>query len=211
MKLKLIKDISRILYYAINNPNNLQITQGTLRRYSYNEPYDVLMNAMFQVLVDYVEIDCALSNWDNRKKKYLLAKIPIINAFVPPKRSVNYGTDYLLQQSEAIENDPHHIKDEVYCNNWAQTLLFLYLWWTKIRPARICSWEESGLKEWIEAHPDFDMIQTLRMSKDQKENDMVYQKFIDLSKKRADIDNKRDEEDNRMMHILLNNKQHMWT
>jgi hypothetical protein len=203
--------LERILYYAFNNPKVIHITEGYMNRYSYNEPDDIFIHAAFQVLIDYVDIECALNNPDNKNKRYILSYVPLLKCLVPPKRSAKHGTGYLMDEAELYEKDSKIPKDDVYCTNPSQILLFLYLWWTVIRPSRKSSWVESGLADWAEKNSEFDMLQFIRMTREEKDNSPIHSEFKKLSDKRAEIESSREEEDTKMLQILVANRHYMWT
>lgn len=191
-----------------------------LERGVWHENDQLMMHAMFQVLVDYIEIEkasCAL--WDDDRRKKYKEKMPWWR-HLPYRlrfgqwRSRELGLEYLeWEMSLKNENewddklDPEYGKPTRQARSACEQME-LYLWWKDVRPHRP---DPSELSGYTKAFAD--------RQKNKKEDEDIwdilsepvtdeYRKIMDKS---YEIEESQDQEDQEMLIRLIKIRSHLWT
>jgi hypothetical protein len=101
----------------------------------YRDADTVLLYAMFQVLVDFVEIECANLCFNKpyfetaaQKVYRVFQDLPVLHYLLPPQRNVRRGLHYLRWCMG--------LKDHVGQAEFARGVFELYRFWVHTRPAR---------------------------------------------------------------------------
>jgi len=101
----------------------------------WHEYDEKMLYANFQILVDYVELDCASHAVDSTTPSFWNRIFKGRNAW----RSRELGLKYLAPHS--LEEDPT-CADEITKNNQVRKeLMDLYIWWKDVRPNRVDPYE----------------------------------------------------------------------
>lgn len=97
-----------------------------------------MLYANFQLLVDYVEIECDHTEYFQtswQRFRQWCNELPVIGWFLPPSRNIRQGLHYLrfcIKLKDEMPSQSAHGKE----------VFRLYKWWTKERPARQDPWEQ---------------------------------------------------------------------
>jgi hypothetical protein len=103
----------------------------------YRDPRQRLLHTPFQILCDYIELECAYqSDWGEGETWW--RKLPVIRFWIDPQRRPFKGLEYLKFY---IEGDDEHWAE------FAKECLFIYLWWKYARPHRDEPMDLSGWSE----------------------------------------------------------------
>ena len=171
----------------------------------YYEVDTRLIHSAFNLLVDYIEVECAhmnsLSNKEKKKSKPWWSKgLTRFKSF----RDRQSGLDYL--DWEMTLDDPK-LNEYERSDRQAQAArekLELYIWWTQKRPARIDSMDLSGWSDYCDTKRVDELFST---PKDELEQDYV-DKILD---KTSEIENKYEVEDEEMLIRLIKIRKTLWT
>lgn len=165
---------------------------------SYHDTDYKMLYANFQLLVDYVEIECASMNSQHfntpfQKVISALQLLPILSWLIPPVRNRLQGLHYLRWEM--------NLKDESHDQSLSAHITYdLYYWWVKERPSRIDPWENS-----VDFSDVFDNAEKnggiMTLTPIQKHS-------LDATR---EIQDKYDKEDNEMLETLINHRTHLWT
>ena len=201
-----------------NKYNSIKIP--TLDGY-YTDKSEILLHSMFALLTSFVEEEVApihywgyvYKNKDKNKFLYYLDKFFWTRLSKLEKKV--YGVDALLERAEndskvsLIENS---YKEEI---NFYKEVYDLYKWWTFDRSKRLDPNDISGLSDFWEKHPKpfkfvpIENSELLRMETNLSElEDQEFSKLCELSHK---IEEEQEEEDNKMLHRLINIRRGLWT
>ena len=171
--------------------------------YGIGRYYDTdtkMLFANFQLLVDYVEIECAgmykictknppFTTW-SQKAKSMIDFIPGLCKVLPPSRNALQGLFYLKWEQSLGDNSPSQAKA-------AQEIFELYKFWVRTRPNRINPWNLPA--EMRDEHP----IQNGQW--------VISKKYSRALHKAQALEDKYNREDNRMLIRLINIRHCMWT
>lgn len=182
------------MWYTVKNWIN-QYRTRTLRIQTldatYHDADSVLMHAVFQVLVDYVEVDCAWLNvvfdrelltWDIRLKHALGLEF----------RSRHHGVAYLQWEQELRDEKGKEVAQAIT----AKKIYDLYWWWKDARKFRIDPWSLVKARwdpEWFSDTPvsddDFNARELWRKQSDdaQRLEDQYYQEDTDKMKELIEL------------------------
>lgn len=161
----------------------------------YHDTDHIMLYAMFQMVVDYIEIECAgcvgpkegLFETDWQKVNRWVRELPILHWFLPPPRNARRGLHRL--RWEISLKDEHPSQSES-----AKDLLTLYRFWVHERPRREDPWEK---------------VSDIRM------NGHFYTFRTEQWKKEADQANEivmaYDKQDQEMLHLIVKNRRCLWT
>lgn len=167
---------------------------------NYHDSDHRLLYANFQLLVDYVEIECAALNSkyfssDEQRVYELFAELPILHWFLPHYRNAKQGLHHLrwaMKQQEC----PGQAES-------ARIMFDLYKFWKHDRPQRIDPWDEVpevDITEMLDhAHKNGGKIRPLT----KKEKKAYTNAF--------DIEAKYYEEDTEMLKLLIKHRNTLWT
>lgn len=156
---------------------------------TYFDKDTTLLFASFQILVDFVELECGhdhhyltpMEKW-YRKVQYA----PVIGWFLPPLRNRLQGLHYLRWAMK--------LKDVPAQGAHAKEVFRLYKWWTHERPSRVDPWDDYA---------------TLREGRDWKGSLTLKEKR--LLKKCQRLEDKYDKEDEKNLIALMKIRQGLWT
>lgn len=158
--------------------------------------YDTrLLHVMFACLVNFVEIDC---NYERGGKKGRFAKF-ISNWFVDD-RSPENGVKHLQWEMSLGTESP-------YQSARSREMFDLYMWWTVGRPNRPDPYELVGLTELYEQ----DAKEEKRTGKSTLFDMSKYQSRKHLHDEASKIEQQYADEDQEMMHRLVDIRKSMWT
>lgn len=160
----------------------------------YHDKDFTMLYVMFQLIVDYVEIECASrlgasedyyettwQKWDRRWRE-----LPVLHWYVKPVRNIRRGLHHLRWQI--------NMKDHPGQTQFAKDIFRLYKFWKHDRPARKDPFEKYHLaregKAW--------------RGKLTPEEDK-------LLKRGANLEVKHEKEDERMLHLIIKQRNGLWT
>lgn len=154
----------------------------------------ILLYAVMQLVVDFVEIECAFMEIDS---PYTL------------KQKINFMLPWFLRSDEVYRNRELgllHLKmlEETYVDlikspsDAPKAIREVYLWWKDVRPNRQDPGDESGFNEYI--------------SQCENTNTKKNKKHIDkLLKKCLQLEEQHDKEDTAMLNKVIKYRNFMWT
>lgn len=158
----------------------------------YHDKPEQMLHVNFQLLVDYVEIECAnmatifLPEWQNQRKNRIKRWLRI------PERNPQAGIAYLLEPLEGEGTDTHaEIQREI---------VSLYQWWCTDRAQRADPCEASGWDEFCAQHSN---ILNLDHTHDAQSADILA--------RLRDMEARYQREDQEMLHRLIEVRDHLWT
>ncbi len=183
-----------------------------------------IMPCLFNELVDFVEIEKALSNiaWD--KEARAKHKVPFwgVGWFRwRTWRSAEAGLEHLrwemtLTNEEWLDEDEKHLAEPTGQARAAKEILELYTWWTEVYPNRKDPNELSGWSAWCDrrreklADDDEDTrwASLLSSDNDSEEERAETRRILDLS---YEIEKQQDAEDEEMLFRLIRVRNHLWS
>lgn len=156
-----------------------------LKRGKFYEIDNKILHGMFELLVDFVEIENA--------HKY--------QAFAnePKKNNPEDGIKYLDWEISLGESSPLQSKT-------AAEVKELYLWWTIIRPKRKDVYEESGWDEYDKSLKNKDELITLNDNSNEKQQEII--KIMDSINA---LEEKYKQEETEMLIRLIKIRENLWT
>ena len=163
------------------------------RKGSYHDADDRMLYLMFQMVVDYIEIECAgcvgpkeglfETNW--QKCDRWVRELPLLHWFLPPPRNARRGLHRLRWEIS--------LKDHPSQSESAKDLLTLYRFWVHERPRREDPWEK---------------VSDVRMNGRSFMLTEQWRKEADIAHA---IDAQFDEQDQAMLHLIIKNRRCLWT
>jgi hypothetical protein len=189
----------------------------------------VLLHTSFQILVDFVELECAYMNdWGEGEPFY--RRIPILRNWFLPVRRPKQGIEYIERYQKYLDEGPgddivHWEKfDKPMYEGWAEwgkECLTLYHWW-KDRENRPDPHDVSGWSDWCDkerekygtifrTEPVYDengKITCYRSIDGTPEEEAEKTKLV---KKSYEIERAYYDEDTEMLHRLAKIRNGMWT
>lgn len=174
----------------INPSHIIKIHHPDIIKGHYRDSDTIMLYAMFQLLVDYVEIECGRAGFYESwyEKVYTWFRdLPIIGWFLPPIRNKRQGLHYLRWCMKLTSEHPsqaHHGKQ----------VFKLYKWWTKERPTR-----KDPFNEYCEKREFRDWGGSLTPTE---------KKALD---KATRLESRYEKEDARMLKLLVSIRKGMWT
>lgn len=156
----------------------------------YHDKPELMLHVNMQMLVDYVEIECAhmavmcLEDWAHKRPNWIKRWLGI------PLRCADAGIAYLEAPLEHDAQDQLAVQAE---------MVHLYRWWCQVRPCRPDPYEASGWTEFCAQRANI-------LSFDPALDDQSAQILENL---RA-MEEAYDQEDQHMLHRLIDIRQHMW-
>lgn len=177
---------------------------------NYYDIDEIMMHGMFQLLVDFVEIEKAWMQviWSNDEDKkyhvpwYCKGKFKTKNW-----RCKEAGLEYL--NWECTLGSPK-LPEEEQCASQAQTayeIIDLYKWWTEVRPNRLDPMDASGWSAYCNKRKEqgYSVLDTRH---DTPEDEQENRKLLDLNRKIEEEQHKEDEE---MLIRLIKIRRSLWT
>ena len=116
---------------VVRRGDRVYINHPDIKYYNYYDKDHLLLYAVFQILVDYVEYECSIfgeKSWYDK-----LSSMYVLEYLLPLRRNKKAGRK-LLEERMAIPE-----------NQWAKELLDLYDWWVDERPNRPDPWTSPEL------------------------------------------------------------------
>jgi hypothetical protein len=210
------------------------IINTRLSKGSWHETEEKMLHGMFELLVDFVEIEKAsLNMWcDNSKKPWYVKYLPyFIHKFIPI-RSQQLGVDYLLWETKLLKDDNwfgytwleekegKDVVDEKRKNNpeymkpthqaeAALEILDLYVWWKFIRPMRKDPMDESGYTEYYNSKYKNGKNSIIDMIEDNDEK--IDEEWKKCQDKMIEIEESYIKEDDEMLERLIKIRRYLWT
>lgn len=203
--LKPFKDIKNFVRYRTYDKHHI-INTGLVP--GYHECDTRLMHGMFNLLVDFVEVELAWMNYiSNKENKASWWKklVPSLKSYRDPES----GIDYL--NWEATLDDPklsEFERSDLQAAN-AREKLVIYNWWKFIRPAREDAIDLSGWSAWSANKRKKNGVFGLLSIKD--DSDEEKDEIRRILAKRDQIDAAYDEEDTQMMIRLCKIRLSLWS
>ena len=207
--------LNDIRYYCKNRfSGQTHLIDTHLSKGDYHECEEMMLHGLFNILVDFIEIEKAsMMRFDeSTKDKYPEFHIPWYLKW-KVIRSPVAGLDHIFWEislkDSVDENDPNEETKTSIHNSQsesAQEQLDLYNWWKIIRPNRPEPIEASGLRKHYEENRKSTGHAFLKTeTKEQKkENDLMHKKYHQMQ-----LDYKT--EDEKMMIRLIKIRESLWT
>lgn len=201
-----------------------KVVTTTLRKGAWHEPEERLLHCAFQLLVDFVEVDKALSQYwshkKDRKRGWLYEHSRWVRTF-SRVRDAQGGIDYLrwemaLTRDSSFGGKDLDPEDDDYAPQARSTheIMALYHWWTEVRPNRVDSYEAVGYKAFDEEmavkYPEDDK-HTSFLSSNSRFSAADKQRRRELSTAMHNLDGERAEEDDAMFARLVKIRRYLWT
>lgn len=164
---------------------------------SYHDPDVQLLYSTFQILVDYVEIECQLGsnevfNTPLQNLYEILDYIPGLRWFLPPTRNALQGLLHLKWEM-SLTNNPHQAES-------AAAFYKLYKFWVHDRPKRMDPYDIITDEEAEEAHASICANTPIRFSKS----------YSDKLQIAGELQDKYHAEDDQMLQLLMKYRRCMW-
>lgn len=162
----------------------------------YRDKDTILLYVMFQVLVDFVEIECG-SHWGpyyfetpGQKVYRVIQNLPLLHWLLPPDRNVRRGLHH-LRWAMSLKDMPSQAAH-------ANAVFMLYRFWTRSRQARIEPFTVgfAGSDKRI-VGPD----NSINFSPE-------YSAYLESQ---GELENKYEKEDTEMLKILVDIRGGLWT
>mgnify|MGYP001331169892 CR=1 FL=1 len=175
----------------INPSDRVIITHPDCPRGRYRDTDTVMLYALFQLLVDYIELECGNflstryeNGWQTWYRRF--RELPLIHWFIPPVRHAQRGLHYLRWEMS--------LKDSPSQAETAKELFTLYRFWKHERDERI---------------DPFASYHALREGKDWKgpHTEEEERRFTDA----VALEARYDEEDTDMLTRIVKIRHSMWT
>jgi hypothetical protein len=165
---------------------------------SYHDTDDIMLYGMFQLLVDYVEIECAVfpcvSEDQNRlfetpwQRVYrVISELPGVRHFIPPGRNARRGLHHLRWAMKLGKESPSQAAS-------AKEVFELYRFWKHTRLGRVNPWT---LYSEIREHRDW----TRPLSKTER-------RFLNRAHA---VEERYHREDEQMLIRLIKRRRDLWT
>ena len=204
--------ITDVLYYI----NNRWVTKSHYMKTGLNpgEWYDYdsrIINALFNELIDFVEIECAWHNvcWDKQQRNIYSVPWWTRHRIYRNWRSSESGIAYLNWSSNLVcdseqgydESHPDYMKPTEQAKG-AMKIKALYHWWKVTRPGRPDIYDVTGWSAYCELNPSL-------FSNDKTEEERQHTK--EMLDKIRNLETMYDEEDTQMLVELIKIRHHLWT
>lgn len=174
----------------VNPKTHVHIRHPEFEKGHYYDADTRMLYANFQLLVDYVEIECGhtehfQTHWQRWRQS--VHSIPVIGWFIPPSRNIRQGLHYLrfcMKLKDEMPSQAAHGRE----------VFRLYKWWTKTRPARLDPWTPYYI---LREHRDWKGSLTPKEKK--------------LMDKCQRLEDRYDREDERNLIALIKIRKGLWT
>lgn len=168
---------------------------------NYHDSDDRMLFSNFQLLVDYVEIECAnmyricskKAPFDTcrQKAESLIDLIPFVGKLLPPSRNALQGLFYLKWELSLKDDSPSQAAA-------AKEILALYKFWVHTRPERRDPWD---IPAKVRDKEPFGPDGTFKISP----------KYSKALRKADQLESKYNREDTKMLTRLMKIRNCMWT
>jgi len=159
---------------------------------AYHDSDYRMLYILFQMVVDFVEIECGSSwgpyhfetFWQKAYRK--LYTIPILRWFLPPIRNARRGLHHLrwAMKLTDIPSQAQHARD----------VFTLYRFWRHERPSRIDPWDVARL-----CRGDYNL------------GDPISEEYGAFLVRASKLEDKYNQEDEDMLHLLIKIRMGLWT
>lgn len=161
---------------------------------NYWDKDTILLYAVMQIVVDFVEVECSFMELD---APYTL------------RQRINFKLPWFLRSDEVYRNRESGLKHLTMLESMYQDMLInpsdapkaireVYLWWKDVRPLRQNPDDESGFNQYTKECED------TNTKKDKKH-------LHKLMKKAVRIEQQREKEDTEMLNKVIKYRNFMWT
>lgn len=163
---------------------------------TYWDKDEILLHAVMQLVVDFVEIECSFMELDAPYtfREWFNMKLPWFLRSCEAYRSRERGLRHLESISAAL--DPA-MKTDAYA-----TIREVYLWWKDVRPNRLDADSSSG---WYECAVEAHLLQERPSS---KSVDRKLKRALKLALK---LEEQYEREDTKMLKKVIDVRGYMWT
>jgi hypothetical protein len=159
----------------------------------YHDTDHVMLYVMFQMVVDFVEIECSVFPADGdffetpgQKIDRILRELPLIHWFVKPARNARRGLHHLRWAMKITDNPSQR--------DFARDIFTVYKFWVHTRPRR---------------KDPFEKYYALREGKDWRGKKSAEEnKALEHALK---LETKYTKEDERMLHLIIKQRTGLWT
>jgi len=187
-------------YYNIRRRlfSKYHLVDSGLNPYHYHDKVEILLHSSFSILKDYVEIELAWQRYTSQStvKKNFFQRLYFRDADL----GVNYLTDWMNDDS-TDELSARHAK-------MCAELYELYDWWVNIRPNREDPYDFSYEKD---VSSSIGVGASVLSTKWKTENPELSEKYSGLLKQAWKLEEFYNEEDQSMLHRLVDIRQALWT
>jgi hypothetical protein len=211
--------IDKIRCYIINIIDGSHLLRSNLAKGKYHEFSERVLYSLFDSYIDFIETEEAhmqfIADKKEASKKY---KMPWWNNYRILRwfgrwRCAEAGIDYLkweMTLDQPDPTDPYWVASPYQAQS-AREKMTLYTWWKHIRPRRGDSWEVSGLQSfWYKMDEKYggNWLGLGAHSKMSATEERTYRK---LQKKKNDLEESWNNEDEEMMIRLIKIRRDLWT
>jgi hypothetical protein len=190
---RLIAPVAYIHNRWINPSDRVIIQHPDFSKGSYHDADHTMLYLLFQMVVDYVEIECAVfpattnvfeTRWQSIDR--FIHEIPFLHWFMKPTRNARRGLHYLRWAMKIKDNDSQR--------QFAKDIFTVYKFWVHERPAR---------------KDPFATYYALREGKDWKGKlTPKERKVMNAAQK---LEDKYEKQDQRMLHLIIKQRSGLWT
>jgi len=183
----------------ISPSHRVTINHPEFSRGQYHDTDCIMMFAMFQLLVDFVELECGTfglcgvypfehSRWQRMYR--VMGDIPILGWFVPPSRNALRGLHH-LRWAMKLPDMPSQVEH-------AKAVFRLYKFWKHERPARPDPFDDAeGFTDEEEG-------------RGKKFGDWS-PRYSEFLKRAGELEDKYNQEDQEYLHMLIEIRCGLWT
>jgi hypothetical protein len=160
-----------------------------------------MLYAAFQILVDFVEVECAGLMFNKpyfetpgQKVYRVIRDLPVLSWLLPPQRNIRRGLYHLRWSMRLTEPYSEHQAQQ------AKDVFALYKWWTHTRPDRIDPWD------WA----DIDLTEPKRTIHEDGRLEFSSE-YSALLEKAGKLEDKYNKEDQKKLLMLIAIRRGLWT
>lgn len=167
----------------------------------YRDADTIMLYAAFQILVDFVEVECAGLMFNKpyfetpgQKVYRVIRDLPVLSWLLPPQRNIRRGLYHLRWSMRLTEPYSEHQAQQ------AKDVFALYKWWTHTRPDRIDPWD------WA----DIDLTEPKRTIHEDGRLEFSSE-YSALLEKAGKLEDKYNKEDQKKLLMLIAIRRGLWT
>jgi hypothetical protein len=192
------KKIYNFFYYRFYEKNHL--VQTSLKPNYYDADLRML-HANFQLLVDFVEIECAAGCRESHQKPSLVKRLTQgLNAWRNPELGLKYLDPHAID-----ENEPG--VDQIKRQNQSNAeLKRLYIWWTQERPARVDPYDTEKWTNFHSGHTGQDVWDWVEPN-----NKQTRQQLNDAVAESIKLEDHYNREDQENLEKLIKLRKYLWS
>jgi site-specific recombinase XerD len=177
----------------INPSDRVVIRHPDYTKGHYHDADHIMIYLLFQMVVDYVEIECSVfpatknsfeTRWQSINR--FIHEIPLLHWFLKPTRNARRGLHNLRWQMKMKDHDSQR--------DFAKDIFKIYKFWVHDRPTR---------------KDPFERYYALREGKDWKGKLTAQErKCLNAAQK---LEAKYERQDQAMLHLIIKNRSCLWT